>query len=384
MSKPDSKTANRRPEKSCQVGSKCEADRAASPGSGGTTSPTNSNPDPNPTTPSKPRPGEIAAPDLTKNLKSITPIMSNSYVVHDQTSAPQLSESLVIDHSRLVETQTRIMSLIRNPCGTSLVFLFGARAAGKTVLVQRLLREHDEPYRALIAKAPSLVPSCEVQVPPSDNGGENWREVQIGTLVALNELHLDNNATHLGSPHHIGRLLAMALKKRKTGLLIYDEAQHFTEATGFRGGRLQLEYIQLIARLSGTIILLAGTYELLKLLPRSGQLARGIQPVHLARYRGDDPNDRQTFRELILTFQQALPMPAKPPLVDQVEFLYRGSLGCVGLLTCWLNRGLALAIKSKSRHMTVEHLIETMLPRRTLERAEQGIQEGERMAADYE
>jgi Flp pilus assembly CpaF family ATPase len=96
-------------------------------------------------------------------------------------------QRLVIGHTRLVETLARIMSLIRNPCGTSMVLLFGATASGKTTLEQRLLRKHNELYATLMAEDQSVIPSCYVEVPAPDNGKLNWRDLNIRTLEPLEE-----------------------------------------------------------------------------------------------------------------------------------------------------------------------------------------------------
>lgn len=316
--------------------------------------------------------------------------MSNEAKTPDNENERLAFESLVIGHTRLVETLARVTSLIRNPCGTSMVLLFGATAVGKTTLEQRLLRRHNDLYANLIAEDRSVIPSCYVEVPAPDNGKLNWRDLNIRALDALNEPYLDKKATGSDSRYNgingadIRRSLEKALKNRKTLLLIYDEAQHFTKVTGAKSSQQQQDYIKSMASLSGTFIVLAGTYELLQLLPRSGQLARRMLPVHLARYRADNPDDWRTFREVILTFEQALPLSDKPQLLDHAESLFRGSLGCVGLLKCWLNRSLALVIESKSKRMTLEHLRATMLPKPALDRIEQEIREGEKLAADYE
>jgi len=121
---------------------------------------------------------------------------------------------------------------------------------------------------------------------------------------------------------------------------VYDEAQHLTMVVGAKTSQQQQEYIKSLANLSGTFVVLAGTFDVLKLLPRNGQLAARMLPIHLARYRAEDPNGWRTFREVVLTFQQSLPLPEQPSLLENAELLYAGSLGVVGLLKCWLNRAL--------------------------------------------
>ncbi len=271
-----------------------------------------------------------------------------------------------------------------------MALLFGATAAGKTTLLQRLLRKHNDQYADLIEQDHSVIPSFYVEVPAPDNGKMNWRDLNIRAREKLNEPHLDRKGAGTECNYNginsadVRRDLEKTIKNRRCTLAIYDEAQHYTLVTGAKSSQLQQDYIKSLASLSGTFIILAGTYELLELLPRSGQLARRMLPIHLARYRADIPNDWRTFREVVLTFQQALPFPENGTLMEFVEFLYRGSLGCVGLLKCWLNRALALAIESGSKRITLEHLKATILSKPALDRIEQEIREGERRAADYD
>jgi hypothetical protein len=271
-----------------------------------------------------------------------------------------------------------------------MVLLFGATAAGKTTLLQRLLRKHNDQYRDLIQQDQSVIPSYYVEVPAPDNGKLSWRDLNIRALEMLNEPHLDKKgvgaeANYIGiNSADVRRDLEKTIKHRRSSLAIYDEAQHFAKVAGAKASQHQQDYLKSLANLAGTFIVLSGTYELLELLPRSGQLARRMLPIHLARYRAEVPDDWRTFREVILTFQEALPFPEKPKLLEFSDFLYRGSLGCVGLLKCWLNRALALAIESGSQEITLEHLKATMLSKPALGQIEKEIREGETKAADYD
>jgi GTPase SAR1 family protein len=271
-----------------------------------------------------------------------------------------------------------------------MVLLFGATAVGKTTLLQRLLRKHNDQYADVIQQDQSVIPSFYVEVPAPDNGKMNWRDINIRTLEQLNEPHLDKKGAGAAADHNginsadVRRALERAIKNRRNKLGVYDEAQHYTKVTGAKSSQRQQDYIKSLASLSQTFIVLAGTYELLELLPRSGQLARRMLPIHLARYRADVPDDWRTFCEVVLTFQQALPFPEKTTIIEFVEFLYRGSLGCVGLLKCWLNRALALAIESGSKQITLEHLKATILSKPALDRIEEEIRNGEKKASDYD
>jgi hypothetical protein len=313
---------------------------------------------------------------------------------HNETAAADLVsrresfEELVIGHTRLVETLGRVMGFIRNPCGTSMVLLFGATAAGKTTLLQRLLRKHNEQYTDLMQRDRSIIPSYYVEVPAPDNGKINWRDLNIRALEKLQDPHPEKKGTIASysgiNSADVRRDLEKDVRNRQCKLAIYDEAQHFTKVTGAKSSQQQQDYIKSLASLSQTFIVLAGTYELLELLPRNGQLARRMLPIHLARYRMDNPDDWRTFQEVVLTFERALPFTEQNNLMEFAEVLYRGSLGCVGLLKCWLNRALALAIESDSKGIKLQHLKATVLSKPALDKIEDEIRTGEKKAADYD
>lgn len=315
---------------------------------------------------------------------------SDQLITTAQAGQQQPFETLVIGHTRLVETLARVMNVIRNPCGTSIVLLFGPTRVGKTTLLQKLLRENDKRFADLIEQDRSVIPSYYVEVPVPENGKVNWRDLNIRALEKLNEPHLDKKGSG-GEANFIGingadvrRDLEKTIKNRRTTLGVYDEAQHLTMVVGAKTSQQQQDYIKSLANLSGIVIILAGTFAVLELLPRNAQLAARMLPIHLARYHADDPDDWRTFRQVVLTFQQALPVPQHPALLDEAEFLYQGSFGEVGLLKCWLDRTLALVKESGSQRMTLAHLKATRLPKPALVRIEQEIREGEAKAADYD
>lgn len=316
--------------------------------------------------------------------------MNNDQENVKQPEPSQPFETLVIGHTRLVETLARVMSLIRNPCGTSMVLLFGPTAAGKTTLLQRLLRKHNDQYAELMQQDQSVIPSYYVEVPAADLGKMSWRDLNVRALEQLKAPHLDKKSEGKAADYNginsadVRRALEKEIRNRNTKLAIYDESQHLTKIAGAKSSKQQQDYIKSLASLSQTFVVLAGTYELLELLPRSAQLARRMLPIHLARYRADIADDWQTFCEVVFTFQQALPFPEKSTLMEYVEFLYRGCLGCVGLLKCWLNRALALAVESGSHEITIKHLKATVLSKPALDQIEKEIQEGEKKAEAYD
>jgi hypothetical protein len=90
--------------------------------------------------------------------------------------------------------------------------------------------------------------------------------------------------------------------------------------------------IKSIANLSQITHVLTGTYELMMLRHLNGQLSRRSVDIEFNRYLSDNPEHREAFINCLWTFQQHLPLPKTPELVDQWDYFYERSIGCVGVL----------------------------------------------------
>ena len=93
----------------------------------------------------------------------------------------------------------------------------------------------------------------------------------------------------------------------------------------------------------------------------SGQLSRRSVSIHFPRYRLDDEQEIDIFRNILLTFQDQLPLQTAPDLLTSWQFLYERSIGCVGVLKEWLTRALAQALRGNQDTLTFAHLEVTAL-----------------------
>jgi len=118
----------------------------------------------------------------------------------------------------------------------------------------------------------------------------------------------------------------------------------------------QLDVIKSLANRTKTVHVLIGTYELLAFRNLSGQLSRRSVDIHFHRYRVDDPADTKAFRTVLRSFEQQLPLAQPPDLVNEWEYLYERSIGCVGVLKDWLLRGLVSASRRDACVLTVRDL----------------------------
>jgi len=135
-----------------------------------------------------------------------------------------------------------------------------------------------------------------------------------------------------------------------------DEAQHLGKIGSGRRLLDQLDVIKSIANQTNTVHVLFGTYDLLALRNLNGQLSRRSIDVHLARYHAEVQEDRQTFINIVQTFEKELPFSDPSDLVSNWEFLYERSLGCIGILKQWLVRAATAALQKGSRKLTAGSL----------------------------
>lgn len=114
--------------------------------------------------------------------------------------------------------------------------------------------------------------------------------------------------------------------------------------------------IKSIANQTKTVHVLFGTCDLLAFRNLNGQLSRRSIDVHFGRYRNGDPQDHQTFVNVLQSFEKELPFEHQSDLVSEWEFLYERSLGCVGVLKEWLVRAVTTAFRENRDRLTRAHL----------------------------
>ena len=127
-----------------------------------------------------------------------------------------------------------------------------------------------------------------------------------------------------------------AVRYRRPVAITIDEAQHLGKIPSGRRLLDQLDVVKSIANQTKTVHVLLGTYDLLAFRNLNGQLSRRSIDVHLARYHAEDSDDRQTFINVVRSFEKELPFEDPPDLVRDWEFLYERSLGCISVLKEWL------------------------------------------------
>ena len=146
------------------------------------------------------------------------------------------------------------------------------------------------------------------------------------------------------------------LRRRRPLAVLVDDAQHLAIMGSGRKLLDQINTIKSIANLSQITHVLTGTYELMTLRHLNGQLSRRSVDIEFNRYLSDNSEHREAFINCLWTFQQHLPLPKTPELVNQWDYFYERSIGCVGVLKDWLTGALALALENGAQTLTSRDL----------------------------
>lgn len=293
-----------------------------------------------------------------------------------------------IEHPRLRQALDQILQAVCPP-GTgasmrrlaTMVLVIGPSRVGKTTLI-RLLEEQ------LLVRAsrqmegdPNFIPFASITLPSPDANRFDWRTYYRSVLRGLQDPFVDGKVARIRE-RELREAMESALFHRKPVAVIVDEAHHLAKTSRGQTLQNQLDQLKYFENLTGVSHLLVGTYDLRPFRKVNAQLACRSGDVHFARYDATLDEDAQLFRSVLWALQRQLPVEEEPQLVEQWEFLYARSIGCIGLLKVHLNQALNLALAQGSKTITLSHLRQTALSETRVALALQNALEGETELAE--
>jgi len=180
------------------------------------------------------------------------------------------------------------------------------------------------------------------------------------------------------------RVLRDALEKGLIGLktkyLVIDEAHHVAYV---KGGNVVAARIfdswKCLAQKAKVILILIGSYALSGIMTLAPHLiGRQGRPLEFSRYKETNAADIQAFRDVLKTYSEMLPwLDQGGSLLSWDQYLFEGSLGCVGHLSLWLREAVAWMVGHGHSSFTKEALEKTAVIGLHLAALAKEIQSGE-------
>lgn len=170
---------------------------------------------------------------------------------------------------------------------------------------------------------------------------------------------------------------AEAIVHRKTRFLFIDEAQHvvYTSKDAMAPTAV-MESWKSFAEDNDLVLVIVGAYPILRITSHSTHMLGRISRVHFSRYL-EEEDDLEAFKEIVLTYEKLMNLDrALGSLVNHLEMLYRGSLGCIGLLRKWL-KAASLFAHAMNKPVDMKMLIRSAPSVEDYKRIQNEIDEGE-------
>ncbi|WP_242476175.1 AAA family ATPase [Bacillus cereus] len=297
-----------------------------------------------------------------------------------------------VEHPIMENIVEDLVERIKNPAGSNLIMVVGPTGVGKTTVQELVVRKIYQ-WSTKREDMKNRIPITGLELPSPELGRFNWKSYYKRALESLNEplidfkvdyetLKKDGKVTKINpydkrtSPE-LRRSLEKAFYYRKPLAFLVDEAQHFSNIATGRTLHLQLDVIKSLANISGVLHILVGHYDLADFINLSGQLSRRVTDIHFARYDANKMEDLKHFINVIANLQKQLPLEKEPDLINNYDFIYERTLGCVGILKDWLSRCLVGALNNGEATINLHALKKYALPISKIEIMMEEIEIGE-------
>jgi len=172
-----------------------------------------------------------------------------------------------------------------------------------------------------------------------------------------------------------------ALPQLKTKYLVVDESHHVGYVRGgAKAAAAVLDSWKCLAHRTGVVLILIGSYalvDLIGLVPH--MIGRQRRPLEFPRYKETRAEDIVAFQAALVSYSKILPFESPHvSLTTWNQYLFRGSIGCVGHLSSWLRLALAWMGGHGAKVLTKAALEETVFVALQFRSLVKEIEDGER------
>jgi len=297
----------------------------------------------------------------------------------------EIIRDLKIEHEKWVETLELVYLLLISVSPGEVICISGPSRAGKTKLILELIKLllGDKNY----SKAGEIPVVSVKAVNSSRHGSFSTKSFTKKLLHAVQhpfygeEDFEDINKQDRISEDVYRHALEKALIARKVKYLFIDEAQHARYVSkDAQGAYAVMDSWKCLAEEAGIVLIVVGAYPILDIIRKSPHMVGRRHQVNLGRYKIQE-SDLLEFKAILVAYGEIL--CCKPMLIKNMETMYKGSLGCIGLVRHWLIRATGLAITRKTI-LSEEILFESMPSEDDLNSLSEEIRNGELLLDELE
>ena len=292
-------------------------------------------------------------------------------------------QSLVSD---FVESAEHLIAIVTGPTGV-----------GKSRLSHLFLSELYQEYDGVSDDhVVTELPAIWVEAPVHSTTSFAWKDFYLRVLDALYEMGNikvygrprvdgDKEGREISSRNRTEQEVRKDAERRlqdlKTKYLLIDEIQHIFKYGG-KAGEKNLDILKSLANITGCRIVGFGTYESSFSIELSAQLARRSKNIEFPSYDTAEMASNGNFTAAYMGLLAHIPMQLERALDGQVEQVFIGSCGCVGILKQWCQRAMARALNTGSDIVRWEHFQHTRLRASELLKIAEEIKEGKAFFAE--
>lgn len=259
-------------------------------------------------------------------------------------SIKRLSE-LKIPHRNWLEALNQVYALLLTVSPGELICITGPSRAGKTRLIDELetllIGDNYNSEAGVMPVVRTIAVNC------SQHGTFSTKSFAKGLLTAVDHpLYADQSIAAITkvdklSEDSLIRAFKLTVQTRSVKYLFIDEAQHARYVgRDAQGAYAVMESWKCIAQSLDIILIVVGAYPILEIIRKASHMVGRKYPINLGRYQLNQ-DDLIEFK-LILT-QYGSEIDCLDILLENLELLYKGSLGCIGLVRSWLIRAAVLS-----------------------------------------
>lgn len=284
-------------------------------------------------------------------------------------------EELIVEHNRFTAVYDELLDCVQNAVRGMIIVVLGPTGVGKSRLkdaIYAVLKQH-------VDKNPTLRQSAPLRLEAKRPEGTefNWkafydqalrrlgepsleRKVNIDEIVANLRLESRSVTYRVLTTPEMRELYEQALDLQRPIATLIDEAQSIGHCKSDERRMANLDVIKGLSNSGKTVYVLFATYEARNLLRCNAQLARRVHLIDFNRY-GDSQEDQAELLSVVEEICKEVGFRLQPAVKKDWDYLYRNSLGCVGILAQWLARALNHAYRHKRVYVSRADLDATRL-----------------------